>query len=142
MHPLWASCHHLVQQLSQPPLSEVSDRGSRKMDRGASKGTAPHALYARGLHTSSPLGATGAAEQEDPLRSAVPYQCGNPSRGGTRPATSRCRTRLLQCVTHVESAAPHPSARPLRHSRRGSLARSHPLDSLPRKILPAKGSAA
>ncbi len=101
----------------------------------------PHALYARGLHASPSLGPTGAAEQEGHLRSVVPYQCGNPSRGGTRPETSRRRARLFQCFTHVESAAPYPSACPLRHSRRRSLAGSHPLDSLPREILPPQGSA-
>jgi hypothetical protein len=29
VHPLWVSCHHLLQQLPQSPLPEVSDRGSR-----------------------------------------------------------------------------------------------------------------
>src|SRR5205814_2278386 len=43
--------------------------------------------------------------------------------------------------TPVESAAPPPSACPLRHSRRWALAGSHPLDSLPREILPPQGSA-
>src|ERR1700688_870002 len=36
MHPLRALCHHLLQQLPQSPLPEVSDRGPRTLDRATS----------------------------------------------------------------------------------------------------------
>src|SRR5215472_15658841 len=72
------------------------------MDCCASTRTSPHALHARGLHTSQPLGPTSAAEQEGHLRSPVPHQCGDPSRSGARSKTSRCGDRLLQCVAYLE----------------------------------------
>src|SRR5215469_14592817 len=84
--------------LQKSPLPEVSDRRSGTMDCCASTRTSPHALHARGLHTSQPLGPTSAAEQEGHLRSPVPHQCGDPSRSGARSETSRRGDRLLQCV--------------------------------------------
>src|SRR5215472_12370503 len=139
MHPLSVSCHHFVQQLPKSPLPEVSDRRSGTVDCCASKGASTHALHARGLHTPPPLGPTGVAEQEGHLRSAVPHQCGNPSRSGPRSETSRRGDRLLQCVAYLESAAPAPSASPYHHSCRRPLNRSHPLGSLPKQILPPQG---
>jgi hypothetical protein len=50
-------------------FEEVSDRGSRTLDRCASARTAPHALPASGLHTPPPPGSAGAAQQKSPLRS-------------------------------------------------------------------------
>jgi len=41
MHPLRASCHYFVQQLPQSPLPEVSDGGTRSLDRRASKELLP-----------------------------------------------------------------------------------------------------
>src|SRR6478736_5837237 len=49
-------------------------------DRCASTRTSPDPLPTRGVHTAPSVSSTGAAEQEGPLRSLVPYQCGNPSR--------------------------------------------------------------
>jgi hypothetical protein len=120
--------------VQKSPLPEASDRRSGTMDRCAPTRTSPHALPARGLHTPPPLGPTGAAEQEGPLRSSVPHQCGDPSRSGPRSETSRRGDRLLQCVAYLESAAPTSSASPYRHSRRRSLTRSHPPGSLPKQI--------
>src|SRR5215472_11482175 len=110
------------------------------MDCCASTRTSPHALHARGLHTSQPLGPTSAAEQEGHLRSPVPHQCGDPSRSGARSKTSRCGDRLLQCVAYLEPTTQSPSASPYHHSRRRPLTRSHPLGSLPKQILPPQES--
>ena len=60
------------------------------------------ALRPCGLHLAQPLGATGSAEQEDPLRSPVPYQCRNPSRSGSQSETPRCGNWLLQRVAYLE----------------------------------------
>src|SRR5215469_2207957 len=106
------------------------------MDCCAPTRTSPHALHARGLHTPPPLGPTGAAEQEGPLRSSVPHQCGDPSRSSPRFETPRRGDRLLQCVAYLEPATQSSSASPYHHSRRRPLTRSHPLGSLPKQILP------
>src|SRR5215469_8219872 len=110
------------------------------MDRRASTRTSPHALPARGLHSPPSLGTTGPAEQEGHLRSPVPHQCRNPSRSSARSETPCCRDRLLQRLAHLEPATPHPSPCPLCCSCRWSLARSHPLGSLTRQLLPFQGS--
>src|ERR1035438_5684378 len=95
MHPLWASCHPLLQQLPQSTLPEVSDRGPGTLDRGTSKRASPDALRPGGLHTSSAARSTGFAEQENQLRSAIPRQCRNTSRSRSRSPTPRRGNRLL-----------------------------------------------
>ncbi len=82
----------------------------------------PDPLPARGLHTPQPLGATGSAEQEDPLRSPVPHQCRNPSRSRSPSETPRRRDWFLQRVTHLESATQNSSACSLCRSCRRPLA--------------------
>ena len=62
------------------------------------------------FHTPQPLGATGSAEQEDPLRSPVPHQCRHPSGSRSRSETPRRRDWLLQCVAYLEpttNSIPH-----------------------------------
>src|SRR6266853_2030749 len=88
------------------------------------------------------LGATGPAEQEDPLRSPVSHQRGNTSRSRSRSETPRRGNWFLQCAAHLESEAQHAPACPLRRSRRRPLARSHPLGSLTRKLLRSQTGAA
>jgi hypothetical protein len=56
----------------------VGTVGSLRVDESTSD-----ALPARGLHTAPSIGSTSATEQEGPLRSPVPHQCGNPSRSGS-----------------------------------------------------------
>src|SRR5207245_3442160 len=127
MHQLRASCHYLLQQLPQSPLPEVSDGGTRSLDRRASKRTSTDALHPCGLHASFAVRATGLAEQESHLRSAVPCQCGNTSRSRSRSQTPRRATWLLHRAAYLESKARAPSPCPLRHSRRRLVARSHHL---------------
>src|SRR5712692_4869386 len=135
VHPLRASCHHLLQQLPQQTLPEVSDRGPGTLDRRTSKRTSPDALRPCGLHTSSAARGTGFAEQESHLRSAVPRQCPNTSRSRSRPASPRCGNRLLHRAAYLESKAWTPSPCPLRYSCRRAVARSHPLGKITRSIL-------
>src|SRR6267378_3546203 len=135
MHPLRASCHHLLQQLQEPPLPEVSDRSPRTLDRRTSKRTSPDALRPCGLHTSSAARATGFAEQESDLRSAVPRQCRNTSRSRSRSETPRRGNRLLHRAAYLESKARAPSPCPLRHSRWRLVAGSHPLGKITRSVL-------
>src|SRR6267142_711080 len=135
MHPLRASCHHLLQQLPRSPLPEVSDRGPGTLDRRTAKRTSPHALRPCGLHTSSAACSTGFAKQESHLRSAVPRQCRNTSRSRSRSATPRRGTRLLHRAAHLESEARAPSPCPLRHSCRWPVTRSHPLGKITRSVL-------
>src|SRR5258707_7643391 len=52
VHPLRASCHHLLQLLPEPPLPEVSDRCPGTVDRSSSARTSPDALCACCLHTT------------------------------------------------------------------------------------------
>src|SRR6267142_4800181 len=141
MHPLRASCHHLLQQLPQSPLPEVSDRGPRTLDRRTSKRTSTDALRPCGLHASFAVRATGLAEQESHLRSAVPCQCGNTSRSRSRSQTPRRGTWLLHRAAYLESKARAPSPCPLRHSRWRLVARSHPLGKITRSILSSYPSA-
>src|SRR4029077_11693526 len=82
--------------------AKVSDRCSGTVDRKASSGTSPDPLPARSFHTPQPLGASGPAEQEDPLRSPVPHQCRHPSGSRSQSETPRRRDWLLHRVTHVE----------------------------------------
>src|SRR6266850_32947 len=135
MHPLRASCHHFLQQLPQSTLPEVSDRSPRTLDRRTSKRTSPDALRPCGLHTSSAARATGFAEQESDLRSAVPRQCRNTSRSRSRSETPRRGNRLLHRAAYLESKARAPSPCPLRHSRWRLVARSHPLGKITRSVL-------
>src|SRR6267143_868964 len=111
-------------------------------DRCTSERTSPDPLPACGLHTTRPVGSTGTAEQEAPLRSAVPHQCRNSSRSGSRSEASWCRDWFLQRVAHLESATQNSSACPLCRSRRRPLARSHPLGSFTRQLLSSQGGAA
>src|SRR5713101_2183973 len=104
------------------PLPEVSDRCTRTLDRCASTRIASDALPARGLHTPQPLGSPGSAEQESPLRSLVPYQCGNSSRSGTQSETSRRGNWLLQRVAYLEPKTQNSSACSLCRSCRRPLA--------------------
>src|SRR5713226_10570541 len=134
MHSLRAS-RHLLQLLPQPALPEVSDFGAGTVDCRTSKRTSPDALHPCGLHTSSSTGITDATEQEGRLRSAVPRQCRNPARSRPRPQASRRGNRLLQRFAHLESEARASSPRPLRHSRRWAVARSHALGQVTRAIL-------
>src|SRR5258708_4368209 len=95
--------------MQRSPLPEVSDRCTGTLDRCASTRIAPDPLPARGLHTPQPLGATGSAEQEDPLRSPVPHQCRNPSRSRSPSETPRRRDWLLQRVhTWSQKLKIHP----------------------------------
>src|SRR5260370_17515201 len=126
MHPLRASCHHLLQQLPEPPLPEVSDRCSGTLDCSTSERTSSDALRPGGLHTSSQIGATGLTEQEGHLRSTVPRQCRNTSRSRSRPAPPRCGNRLLHRAAHLESEARAPSPCPLRYSRLCPIPLPHP----------------
>src|SRR5712664_2360567 len=135
MHPLRASCHHLLQQLPRSPLPEVSDRSPGTLDRRTAKRTSPHALRPCGLHTSSAARSTGFAEQESHLRSAVPRQCGNTSRSRSRSTTPRRGNRLLHRAAHLEPEAQAPSPCPLRYSRRWLVTRSHPLGKITRSVL-------
>src|SRR6266853_6059641 len=135
MHPLRASCRHLLQQLPKPALPEVSDRCSGTVDRHASPGTSPDALRPCGLHTSSAACSTGFAKQESHLRSAVPCQCGNTSRSRLRSETPRRGNRLLHRAAYLESKARAPSPCPLRHSRWRLVAGSHPLGKNTRSVL-------
>src|SRR6266571_8229958 len=89
-----------------------------------------------------PVGATGPAEQEGPLRSPVPHQCRNPSRSRPRSETPRRRDRFLQRVAHLESEARHSSPCPLRGSRRRPVTRSHPLGALTKKLLSSQAGVA
>src|SRR5258708_15640113 len=141
MHPLRASCRHLLQQLPKPALPEVSDRCSGTVDRHASPGTSPDALRPCGLDTSSAACSTGFAKQESHLRSAVPCQCGNTSRSRWRSQTPRRGTWLLDRAAYLESKARAPSPCPLRHSRWRLVARSHPLGKITRSILSSYPSA-
>src|SRR6266446_5692590 len=135
MHPLRASCHHLLQQLPRSPLPEVSDRGPGTLDRRTAKRTSPHALRPCGLHTSSAACSTGFAKQESHLRSAVPCQCGNTSRSRSRSQTPRRGNGLLHRAAYLESKARAPSPCPLRHSRWRLVPRSHPLGKITRSVL-------
>src|SRR5229473_2509915 len=135
MHPLRTSCHHLVQQLSQSPLPEVSDGRSRTLDRGTAQRTAPLALRSCRLYSAAATGATGSAEQKSNLWFAASCQRRNSSPSRSQPQTSRGRDRFLQRAAHLEPKAPAASPRPLRRPRRWTLARSHPLDSISPSLL-------
>src|SRR6267142_6151442 len=141
MHPLRASRHHLLQQLPKPALPEVSDRRSGTVDRRTAKRTSPDALRPCGLHTTSPVSATGPAEQESHLRSAVPRQCGNTSRSRSRSATPQRGTWFLHRVAYLESKTWTPSPCPLRYSCRWAVARSHALDKITRSVLSSHSRA-
>src|SRR6202140_1815202 len=86
MHPLRTS-RHLLQLLPQPALPEVSGGRSRPLACCTSPGASPHALRPRGLHAASRASATRSAKQEDRLRSAASYQCGDASGNCARSET-------------------------------------------------------
>src|ERR1017187_7027563 len=113
MHPLRTSCHHLVQQLSQSPLPEVSDGRSRTLDRGTAQRTAPLALRPCRVHSAATTGCAGSAKQKSDLWFAASCQCRNALGGRSQPQTSRRRDRLLQCAPHLEPETPASSPCPL-----------------------------
>ena len=127
VHPLRTSRHHLLQQLPESTLPEVSDRGPGTVDRSTSSRTSPDALRPCGLHTSSSAGTTGSPEQEGHLRSAVPRQCRNTSRSRSRSADISARRSASSacCTPGIRSSSFTPC--PLRGSCRRTLARSQPL---------------
>jgi rare lipoprotein A (peptidoglycan hydrolase) len=76
-----------VELLEVPP---GSDGRTRPLDGKTSPGTSPHALRACSLYATPSVGFFGSPEQEGPLRSPVPYQCGNSSGDCSRFQTSGC----------------------------------------------------
>ena len=106
------------------------------LDRGASSELLPHALRPRRLHPAAATGCAGFAEQENHLRFATPGQRRNSAGNPRNPAHLR-RNRFLQRAPHLEPETPAPSACPLCRSRRRTLPRSRPLDSIPPTLLPS-----
>jgi len=78
--PSRLACHYFVQQLPQSPLPEVSDGGTRSLDRRASKGASPDALRPCRLHAPCAISALGVTEQEVHLWPVAPGQRRNTSR--------------------------------------------------------------
>lgn len=78
---------------------------------------------------ASPTLPAGTAKQESPLRLVVPRQCRDSAAGLFRPPPLGSRGRLRERLAHLGSESPAPSPYPLPHPCRGTLARSHPLDS-------------
>ncbi len=134
VHPLRTS-RHLLQLLPQSPLSEVSDRGPRTVDRRAAKGTSPDTLCPCGLHAPCAASTLGAAEQETPLWPAASRQRGNASRSRSRPATPRRGNWFLQCAAYLESETHPASPCALRYSCRWTESRSHPLGEITKPLL-------
>src|SRR6266436_3076740 len=140
MHPLWTS-RHLLQLLPQPALPQVSGGRSRPLACSTSPGASPDALCACGLHAASRASATRLAEQEGHLRSPVSHQRGNASGNCTRSKTPRCRDRLLQRSSYLESETPTSPACPLRGAGRWAVLRPLPLDPLTPHVLSSRQSA-
>src|SRR6202158_4598888 len=140
MHPLRTS-RHLLQLLPQPALPEVSGGRSRPLACCTSPGASPHALRPRGLHAASRASATRSAKQEDRLRSAASYQCGDASGNCARSETPRRRNRLFQRAAHLESETPTSPACPLRGAGRGAVLRPLPLNHLTQRVLSSRQSA-
>src|SRR6266705_2916427 len=67
-------------RLPQSPLPEVSDGGTRSLDRRASKGASPDALRPCRLHTPCVISALDVTEQEAHLWPVAPGQRRNTSR--------------------------------------------------------------
>jgi len=128
--------------MQKSALPKVSGGCSGTVDRCASTRTSPDTLPPCRLHTAPPVGATSSAEQEDHLRPPVSHQRPNTSGSRSRSETPRCGNWFLQRVAHLESEAQYPPSRPLCRSRRRPLARSHPLGSLTRELLPSQTGAA
>ena len=78
--PSRLACHYFVQRLPQSPLPEVSDGGTRSLDRRASKGASPDALRPCRLHAPCAISALGVTEQEVHLWPVAPGQRRNTSR--------------------------------------------------------------
>src|SRR5216684_3296705 len=121
--------------MPQSPLPEVSDRRPRTLDPSPAPRTSPLALRPCRLHSAAATGCTGPTEQESDLWFAASCQCRNSSPSRSQPQTSRGRDRLLQRAAYLEPKAPASSPCPLCCPRRRTLARSHPLDSIPSSLL-------
>src|SRR6266496_255048 len=76
-------------------------------------------------------------EQEGHLRSAAPGQRRNPAGGRAQSRPSQSRDRILQRAPYPESETPTASSCPLCRSRRRTVPRSRPLDSIPPPLLPS-----
>src|SRR5215469_14123293 len=135
VHPLRVSCHHLLQLLPQPALPEVSDLGSRTVDRCASPRTSSNTLRPCSLYASCAAGTPGVTEQEVHLWPAASRQCGNTSRSHSRSKTPWRGNRFLQCAAYLESEAQTASPCPLRHSRWWVESRSHSLGEITKPVL-------
>jgi hypothetical protein len=131
---------HLLQQLPQPALPEVSSQRPRPLARSASSGAAPHALRPCGLHVAAcNFRRSRLQNKREIYHPAIPGQCRNAPRSRSRSQTSRRGDRILQCPPHLESKTPASSARSLcgarRRSRSGPL---HWIDRSSRFFLPVK----
>lgn len=99
------------------------------LDPSMSPRTSAFALRPCGFHSASATGFASFAEQESHLWFAASCQRRNSTRSGSKPQASRCRDRLLQCVTHLEpetqTSSPcllrHPGGWALDHRKRGDI---------------------
>src|SRR5712692_4224278 len=132
---------HLLQLVSQSPLSKMPGQCPPPLAGGAPPRVATHPLRACRFHSAAGTGTTRSAEQESDLRSPVPRQRRNSAPSGPRSQASWRPDRFLQRTAHLGSEAPTSSPCPLRTPGRWSVRRSHALDPSPRLLLSSQQSA-
>src|ERR1019366_118064 len=131
---------HLLQLVSQSPLSKMPGQRPPPLAGGAPPRVASRPLCACRFHSTAGTGTARSAEQEGDLRSPVPRQRRNSARSGPRSETSWRPDRFLQRAPHLGSEAPTSSPCPLRTSGWGAIRRSHALDPSPRLLLSSQQS--
>jgi len=113
----------------------MSDPSTPALDRCQKARASGNALFPCGVHTAAWTAHAHPAKRNRTLQPTVPHRCRHFIRGCRQSRTSRSQDRLLQYPAHVGTKPPIPSSRPLCHSGRRTLAGSHALDSLARRVL-------
>ena len=127
----------LVQLLPQPPLSDLSVAGPRRVARTATGGPAAHRVLPRRLHRAPGGRRDRHPEQGRRLRSPLPSRRRDIPHDCRRPSPPRRRDRLLRRPPHLGPNARPSSASALRHPGWGARKRRQRLGCLPPRVLPA-----
>ena len=126
----------LVQLVPQPPLSDLSVAGARRVARTAPRGPVARRVLPRRLHRAPGRRRDRRAEQGCRLRSALPGRRRHAPNDRCRSAPPRRGDRLLRRFhTWGQTLVHHPPA--LRHSRWRARQRRQRLGCLPPRVLPA-----
>src|SRR5262245_47161059 len=126
---MWWRPVHLIQLVSQSPLSKVPKPSTSALDCRQRARTSVDALLSCRVHAAARAAYTRLAESSGAVQPVVPHCCGNAARGRAQSQTFGCRDRLLWDPAHVGTESSVPSSYPLCHSWWRALARPLQLDS-------------